>query len=266
MKTRVKPGPQVLITLVDQRFYFKWFQKLHPMLGVFRDNLRPGLERQLVFLWLYKSHTLRAGHTSLMHTCFQGMICQSPDGKIMCLAIFVPFSSFFLGTGRTQGLIWADDPYLPHCPRLLKHWISGLTCLCLWQLAPQASEKNAPRNPWIIVFFSQDHHFPNWNAIFLGISRYIPVSDTIRHLYGPMRCYIMWSPSLKDESNRFEIVLEQDNHLLLAHGGCFDPIDQIGSVARYGPCFHMFSPRHGEKMRLVADTGDIIKENGIIVS
>ena len=122
----------------------------------------------------------------------------------MCLAIFVPFSSFFLGTGRTQGLIWADDPYLPHCPRLLKHWISGHMFVPL-AIGTSASEKNAPRNPWIIVFFSQDHHFPNWNAIFLGISRYIPVSDTIRHLYGPMRCYIMWSPSLKDESNRLKL-------------------------------------------------------------
>ena len=96
----------------------------------------------------------------------------------MCLAIFVPFSSFFLGTGRTQGLIWADDPYLPHCLRLLKHWISGQMFVPL-ATGTSASEKNAPRNPWIIVFFfSPDHHFPDWNAIFLGISRYIPVSDT----------------------------------------------------------------------------------------
>ena len=135
----------------------------------------------MCFLWLYKSHTLRAGHTSLMHTCFQGMICQSPDGKIMCLAIFVPFSSFFLGTGRTQGLIWADDPYLPHCPRLLKHWISGHMFVPL-AIGTSASEKNAPRNPWIIVFFfPRIITFPIGMPFFWvyhGISQFPTLSDT----------------------------------------------------------------------------------------
>ena len=143
----------------------------------------------------------------------------------MCLAIFVPFSSFFLGTGRTQGLIWADDPYLPHCLRLLKHWISGQMFVPL-ATGTSASEKNAPRNPWIIVFFfPRIITFPIGMPFFWvyhGISQFptlIWANEVLYHV----------EPFFEGREQQIEIVLEQDNHLLLAHGGCFDPIDQIGS-------------------------------------
>lgn len=133
-------------------------------------------------------------------------------------------------------------------------------------IGTSASEKNAPRNPWIIVFFFPGSSLSQLECHFFG---YITVYPSFRHyptLIWANEVLYHVEPFFEGREQQIEIVLEQDNHLLLAHGGCFDPIDQIGSVARYGPCFHMFSPRHGEKMRLVADTGDIIKENGIIVS
>ena len=34
-------------------------------------------------------------------------------------------------------------------------------------------------------------------------------------------------PFFEGREQQIEIVLEQDNHLLLAHGGCFDPIDHV---------------------------------------
>ena len=179
----------------------------------------------------------------------------------MCLAIFVPFSSFFLGTGRTQGLIWADDPYLPHCLRLLKHWISGQMFVPL-ATGTSASEKNAPRNPWIIVFFFPGSSLSRLECHFFG---YITVYPSFRHLYGPMRCYIMWSPSLKDESNRLKLSW---NKTIICCSPMVDVlIPSTRSDRKVWTMFSpWFSPRHGEKMRLVADTGDIIKENGIIVS
>ena len=164
------------------------------------------------------------------------MICQSPDGKIMCLAIFVPFSSFFLGNGRTQGLIWADDPYLPHCPRLLKHWISGLTCSCLWQNSTSASEKIAPRNPWIIVFFfSPGSSLSELECHFFG---YITVYPSFRHFFlgqwGAISCgALLWRTRATDWN------CPGTRQSFVARRGCFDPIDTWFS--------HVFTVRHGER-------------------